>query len=284
MIGALAARFDCLRQNKGKTGNDERQGRLSALIAEREPILAEIAQVNKELGLYAQALFDDFTAAANRYLGKFSRTMRLEKISKKMDQRTTLYLTFGQERVVFDATPNQHQVKYTLSEGDKNALAISVFLAKITFAADASRLVVVFDDPLTSLDSGRRYLTVKELARLSEQVQQTFFLTHDASFAADLQREIRKQEVSLELVTTNGESWLRTRDHEGENITGLFRDIRTLTDYQRKGAVDQSDRRDVLRCLRPTLEGFVRVRYFDRLEKTQWLGDFIDASAKRPSG
>jgi wobble nucleotide-excising tRNase len=168
-----------------------------------------------------------------------------------------------------------HEFRYTLSEGDKSTLAIALFLAKISFASNPDKLIVIFDDPLTSLDSGRRFLTIKELGKLSERIGQLVVLTHDATFAADLEREVRVPNISLELVYRNKESWLTKRSHQEQNVTGLFRDIKTLIDFQKNGATSESERRDVIRCIRPALEGLIRVKYHDLLSESQWLGDFI---------
>lgn len=263
------------RARKGALTKSQKIVELAKLQEEKLPILEAISKKNEEMGLYSQKLFQDFTEKVNVYLAKFSRSMRLEKISKELDQRTTFYLKFGSNRVTFNAKSEGHEFKYTLSEGDKNALSFSVFLAQVAFAQDPKDLLLVFDDPLTSLDSGRRFLTIKELSRLSETVGQLIVLTHDSAFAAELEREVRGSALSLELMTEGGESWLTRRDHQGEHITGLFRDIQTLSRFLEFGSQNQSEMRDIMRCLRPTLEGFVRIKYYDRLARGQWLGDFI---------
>jgi wobble nucleotide-excising tRNase len=268
---------------KGKITKAARKAIVADTEAMARPIGVEISRLDKELGLYSQQQFDAFTEQVNQYLGRFSREMRLEKISKELDQRTTFYLRFGTNRVTFADSVDGYEFRYTLSEGDKNALAFSVFLAKLSFEPELEKFVVVFDDPLTSLDSARRFLTVRELAKLSQRVGQVIVFTHDAVFAAELEREMRGS-LSLELVGSQNESWLTHRDHQGENITGLFRDVRTLMDFQESGSRGPSDLRDVVRCLRPVLEGFIRIKYFDRLSANQWLGDFIQAIRDAPDG
>lgn len=260
---------------KSKITKEDRVNKLSAIETERLYYAEKISEANKEMGLESQIIFQKFVERVNYYLSKFSRSLRLEKFSKELDQRTTFYLQFGENRVTFDSRKSSHQFRYTLSEGDKNAFSISVFLAKISCGPDPKDLTIIFDDPLSSLDSGRRHLTIKELSKLSNKISQLIVLTHDASFAAELEREIRGEVSSLELISTNAESWLKKRKHQEEHITGLFLDIKTLTDFKKNGAEHQSDRRDIVRCLRPTLEGFIRIKYYDTLTNSQWLGDFI---------
>ncbi|MCC2975000.1 AAA family ATPase [Massilia sp. IC2-476] len=253
----------------------EREERLAAIRVLREPYAAALAEKNKEMGLYSKEIFDEFVSRTNENLEKFSGTMRLEKISKELDQRTTFYLQFGDNRVTFDAKPEGHEFRYTLSEGDKSTLALALFLAKLSFSKKPEELIVVFDDPLTSLDSGRRFLTIKELTKLSERIGQLIVLTHDSGFAAELERNISVPNLSLELAFKNRESYFLKRNHEEQNLTGLFRDIKTLTTFLKEGASSEAERREIVRCIRPTLEGIIRVKYFDLLSDSQWLGDFI---------
>lgn len=263
------------KARKGLIKKEEREAQLLSIRAARKPYDEEAAEKNKEMGLYSQSLFDQFISRTNENLAKFSRSLRLEKISKELDQRTTFYLQLDENRVTFEVKPEGHEFRYTLSEGDKSTLAISLFLAKISFSEKLDSLIVVFDDPLTSLDSGRRFVTIKELAKLSEKIGQLVVLTHDSTFSADLEREVRVPNLSLELVYRNRESWLTKRNHQEQNITGLARDIKTLTDFKKCGATSESERRDIVRCIRPSLEGLIRVKYFDLLSDSQWLGDFI---------
>lgn len=263
------------RARKGYITKQEKDAQLQLLRTEKAPIENEVATKNKEMGLYSKELFDEFISRTNENLAKFSRHLRIEKISKELDQRTTFYLQLDENRVTFDEKIEGHEFRYTLSEGDKSTLAISLFLAKLSFASNPEDLIVIFDDPLTSLDSGRRFLTIKELSKLADKIGQMVVLTHDATFAADLEREMRVPNLSLELVYKNKESWLTKRSHQEQNITGLFRDLKTLTDFQKNGATNVSERRDVVRCIRPTLEGLIRVKYYDVLSDSQWLGDFI---------
>lgn len=256
-----------------KTKNDE----VDKIRALREPLSESIRTKDREIGLYVQDIFGKFVERTNGFLSRFSNSLRLEKISKELDQRTTFYLQFGPNRVTFESREQGHEFRYTLSEGDKNALSLSVFLAKLSFIPNPENWIVVFDDPLTSLDSSRRYLTVKQLAKTAEMVGQLLVLTHDAGFAADLEREVRGAKLSLELIASQAGSQFALREHQKQNVTGLFRDIETLVAFQAGGATDEAQRREVVRCLRPILEGIVRIKYFDRLGKKEWLGDFIEA-------
>jgi len=230
---------------------------------------------NQELGLFAQTRFTDFVERTNANLEKFSRSMRLEKISAETNQKTTFYVQFGDNRVTFDERNGAHEFKYTLSEGDKNALAFSVFLAKLSFIENPQDWLIVFDDPLSSLDSNRRVLTINELVNLSSRFRQMIVLTHDALFAADLERSLFDETLSLELKSSPVNRFTY-RDHASQIRTGYFKDLDTILHFLENGAENDARRREVMRCLRPLLEGFVRVKYYDVIGPNQWLGNFIE--------
>lgn len=70
-----------------------------------------------------------------------------------------------------------------LSEGEQTALGLSGFFTEIEF--DATESAVVVDDPVTSLDHGRRGLVAHRLVQLAGDRQVVVF-THDVSFVGDL--------------------------------------------------------------------------------------------------
>lgn len=263
------------RANKKRITKEERDSIVKSVGKERDELSVAILEKDKRLGLFAQSLFEDFVERVNDNLEKFSRDLRVEKISKHINVATTFYLKIGGNRVTFDSYYGGHEFKYTLSEGDKNALAISVFLAKLSFCENLNERTIVFDDPLTSLDSGRRFLTAQVLAELSDVAAQIIVLTHDATFASELERRFHSDCLSLEIVNESNVTSLIKRSHQSEIATGLFRDVRVLTDFLKSGAKSEFERREVMRCIRPVLEGVARVKYFDIFKPGKWLGDFI---------
>jgi len=73
-----------------------------------------------------------------------------------------------------------------LSQGDKSALAFAFFLARLENDPALSEQTVVFDDPLSSLDSCRRRYTRKKIAELAEKAEQLILLTHEEATVADV--------------------------------------------------------------------------------------------------
>jgi len=72
--------------------------------------------------------------------------------------------------------------KNTLSEGDKSTLAFAFFMAALEKHAGLDNQIVVFDDPLSSLDETRREATARLLLALSPMVRQLNVFTHKRDF------------------------------------------------------------------------------------------------------
>lgn len=76
-----------------------------------------------------------------------------------------------------------------LSEGELRAVAIASFLAELT--TSGHRGPIVFDDPVSSLDHGRRERVAKRLAHESKTRQVVVF-THDSIFLGALRKELER--------------------------------------------------------------------------------------------
>ena len=111
-------------------------------------------------------------------------------------QRAAIEIKVNGNRVVLDEDgKSKIPLRYVLSEGDKNTLALAIFLAKFDLIADSESYIVVVDDPFTSFDSSRKKATIKELSRLSEKIKQLIVLTHDLNFGSELERSLLNPET-----------------------------------------------------------------------------------------
>lgn len=81
-----------------------------------------------------------------------------------------------------------------LSEGELRAIAIAAFLAEVQIQEGASTLV--FDDPVSSLDLGRREVVARELVGLAKRRPVAVF-THDLPFAWHVVATAEAERVGL---------------------------------------------------------------------------------------
>jgi len=71
----------------------------------------------------------------------------------------------------------------TLSGGDRSALALAFFLAKVEQEPDLADSIVVFDDPFHSQDRSRQSRTIERIHALARAAKQVFVFSHDLDFA-----------------------------------------------------------------------------------------------------
>ncbi|WP_421567337.1 AAA family ATPase [Stenotrophomonas sp. PD6] len=89
-----------------------------------------------------------------------------------------------------------------LSEADKRTLALALFLAKLLEVGDAlTGQVVVFDDPVSSLDANRRRMTLSAILDISKMGAQVVVLSHDAQFLFELREAASKGETASQART-----------------------------------------------------------------------------------
>ncbi len=179
------AKHDSYDWQKSKEGAKRK---LSILNRGYERLNCLLEKIDKKLKeLYDQKRPDIETI--NNYL----KALNLPKYSLDKDYRIVLNS---------DALENS-EAKIILSDGEKTTLAFAYFLARLKLfykKEDLKKLVVVIDDPISSLDEQRIYNTTclvskinQELARekLSNEKEekekaQVFVLTHNHTFMARL--------------------------------------------------------------------------------------------------
>lgn len=239
-----------------------------------------IREADIKLGKYSQEVFGKYIPEINNNLRKFSPHLELKKLSKTDDNKEQLvsyYISVNGQMVSFETNTNSPSFKYSLSEGDKSAVALSFFLALITMDNDLSKKILVFDDPLSSFDYSRKLTTIKQLEVISQKVKQLIVLTHDIHFAKDLTSQFGLNKCkNLKIIGQANTSIITEHDIENETLSGLFKDISVLKRYLENGAKTETEKREVIRCIRPVLEGLFRIKFFQELKPNEWLGDVLD--------
>lgn len=81
------------------------------------------------------------------------------------------------------ADPARPSLANTLSGGDRSALALAFFLAKVEREPALAESILVFDDPFHSQDRSRQQRTIEQIHALSRRASQCFVFSHDLDFA-----------------------------------------------------------------------------------------------------
>ncbi len=161
----------------------------------------------------------------------------------------------------------------TLSDGDKSTLAFAFFMAKLDLDASISSKIIVLDDPINSLDIHRRKATAQVIIRKANIANQVFLLTHAPVFAKDLYDlfgSAATKCLCVKKLPTGSDinEWDIIHETESE----YYKSYCVLEKYLLDGS---GDLLSVARCIRPVLEGNLRLCFPTIFKKREWLGDFI---------
>lgn len=142
----------------------------------------------EELENYSRGIFDTYQTRINELLLTLGTDFAINGLTGKTDERANeSYSDFGflilEQTVPLTTRQDESPCfKNTLSEGDKSTLAFAFFMATLEKQPELNMQIVVFDDPLSSLDETRREATARLLLALSPTVRQLNVFTHKRDF------------------------------------------------------------------------------------------------------
>ncbi|WP_300915977.1 AAA family ATPase [Bacteroides acidifaciens] len=261
---------------KIKTADEADKYKLECLVQkalnQSSLINAEITRLEKQLSIVAEDFGKIYLQKINEYLRYFSTNLELTKLNKK-GSKFVYFLRISNYDVRSES--DSVSLRHTLSEGEKNALALSFFLARLALKPNIEDYLVVFDDPLSSLDYNRRNVTINLLSNFARKANQFILLSHDLNFIKDFTLRV-PDALNLKIVFNGETSIFIEQDVKKETLTGIFKDLLVLDTFIKYGETGEYDKRDVVRCIRPCIEGLFRIKYFTYIDDTKWLGDIIE--------
>lgn len=149
--------------------------------------------IQKKLKDVNEASAAQYHNRVNHYLGRFGASFTISKITNSMQGNSGQVdygllikgetVSRGRGRQA-DAIPS---FRNTLSAGDKTTLAFAFFLAMLDSDTGLAGKTVVVDDPLSSHDSHRRYMTVEVIKELCGRCRQMIVLSHDEHLLLDIE-------------------------------------------------------------------------------------------------
>ena len=241
----------------------------------------KIPKLDRRLIDIAEDLGSKYLDKINSYLRLFNPNLQIVKLNKK-GAHFIYHLSISAQLVRSDS--KSVSLRNTLSEGDKSSLSLSFFLARLDLLEDLDKRVVIFDDPISSFDSGRRNVTVNLLKKIAKESKQFILLSHDLNFIKNFNDKFDDEVNNLKIQSNGISSIIVKQDIEKETMTGIFKDITVLHEFLEQGAGTFSEKREVIRCIRPTIEGLFRIKYFNSIKSTEWLGDFLSKIGNAEEG
>jgi wobble nucleotide-excising tRNase len=236
------------------------------------------------LTAYSQSVFPQYETSINEYLRKFNADFRLGSV-KPVNTRGGTVCNYS---VLINSLPvdvmasTGPSFKTALSAGDRNTLALAFFLASLDADPRLLQMIVVIDDPMTSLDEHRSLTTVQEVRRLADRVGQLIVLSHSKPFLCTLwDSNNGPTKTALSIIRDGNGSTLAGWDVRRDCITEHDRRHELILAYIASGI--PAAERETATALRPTLEAFLRVAYPEAFPPSTLLGPFINTCRNRIS-
>ena len=151
----------------------------------------------QELDHYKDSIFKKYLGRINHYLKAYAPYLELRNLgSAYLGSAREPFVKFALcvqghevEQKDHDSRPT---VRFSMSEGDKSALALAFFLAKLDSATDLKDKVIVVDDPVSSFDRLRLNRMLDDLLHFGKEATQLFFLTHNYRLGEEFLKRARQ--------------------------------------------------------------------------------------------
>jgi wobble nucleotide-excising tRNase len=139
--------------------------------------------------------FTNILKKIEEYFKKFKFNFKLELRKESTGNKNEFPFAFK----VLDIDGNERDFKDGLSEGEVQVLSLCFFFAFLDIQDNKTEKILIFDDPITSLDNSNLASLVDLIAEEKSNFSQTFVFTHHRAFYKFLRKRFYKhcQEYSL---------------------------------------------------------------------------------------
>ncbi len=221
-------------------------------------------------------------------INNYLKALNLPKYSLDKDYRIVLNS---------DVLENS-EAKIILSDGEKTTLVFAYFLARLKLfykKEDLKNLVVVIDDPISSLDEQRIYDTTCLVAKINQELAreklsnekdkvQVFVLTHNHTFMARLINMVGKHARYFQLERHQGQLKIVCKNEAvGYFDTFYLLLFKEVYEFAKKEKV-QDDFKEAINYgnkVRVLLEGFLKINFIDSFLTEKHDGVFDEGKIKK---
>ena len=234
--------------------------------------------------------FDDYGDRVNNYLRRLNADFTLVNLKQRPDgtkRQAEYHIGLLSEKIPVggDKTADGGQsYKNTLSEGDRRTLALSLFLARLKSTDRVDKKILVFDDPVTSMDDNRSSGTADLILATCERVSQVIVLSHRKRFLRNFwikykrspnrYGELRLLEVCPQESNVDFSDIRPEWDIARATETDFEEHLRYIVGYIRNSP--QTDTRNAAPKLRLVLETHYQSLYQDEFaDGSTQFGDFV---------
>jgi len=261
---------------------------MTKLYDEYKSIDSQLKSLNKEntkkkqeLKNYSEKVFELYGKNINEYLKYFSTPFSIGYAksvykSSSKEPMTEYALELDGVELSFDEDKSSTVcIKYALSEGDKTSIAFAFFLAKLDLDSSIENKIIIYDDPISSLDKNRRIKTINQIIDKASKAKQTIVLSHNENFVFDLYNNsainnIRTLKINY---NTNIEKF---NDIDEFMESNYYKALRRIDNFLSNP--DDSKAKNLRGDVRIILEDNLKFRYYKYLNgisKSDGLGKMI---------
>ena len=243
------------------------------LISERQILRGletAYTQLSQQQQTAATTFFNNYQTRINHYLDNIFRTpFRIDNVvhvaprGRATQSQIGYRLTIDGNEILF--APNQpFNAKESLSEGDKSTIALAFFLSKLDIDPNKQNKILIFDDPLSSLDTNRRTYTIGIIKSLFQQLKQVVVLSHNEYFLHEVGKDIAdKCTLRISEDYTTRASKIVVCDLDELVKIDYFRNIERLEAFRNNPDIHLKD--TVLGWLRNVLEAHLRFKFYKEI-------------------
>jgi len=236
---------------------------------------------NEALRVQSNQLFERYGKRINQLLVLFGADFKIvnDGVTFRGGPSGQLAIELRGERVSATpesaSDPSRVSLANTLSGGDRSALALAFFLAKVEMASDVDSSIVVFDDPYHNQDRSRRQCTIEQIHNLTGITDQCFVLSHDLEFARAVEKCHGRQVKTFILNPLTDPVILEAKPFPPLPSQAYIKNYSTLYGYSNNPANYLQHLREVADTLRVILEEYLRLKFPKAWGEHDWLGDMI---------
>lgn len=139
----------------------------------------------------AKGAFKKTLQKIESYFSNFNFGFTLQLDTENRHTASTKELPFAFK--VIDPDGTERDLKEGLSEGEIQVLSLCFFFAFLDIQKDKSKKILIFDDPITSLDDSNLSSLVDLISTEKEKFSQAFVFTHHRTFFKFLRKKFRRQ-------------------------------------------------------------------------------------------
>lgn len=236
------------------------------------------------------ATLGSYQSKINELLTKFGASFSIRELKTSYvggSPRSEFGLELRSKPVALVSNGAGPSFRTTMSEADKRTLAFAFFLARLDRDPSLSSKIVVLDDPMSSMDTGRRKESVSQSCSLAARCAQLIVLSHDPYFLRMIRKEISRPTASLSLDAVKIQrgagdySVFGLIDLDQECASSYVRHHRMVQDFL--DGRYSGDARDVAKAIRPMLEGYLHRRFPGLIDPNLLFGQIIQRSGNDPS-